>query len=237
MRNPWERRPKTWDEVWERAKSPKVFPQLIMAFLIAGMLGFNPWVLFGMSFWVFGALGLNEPKRKYKEFYEEEQEYWQKKQNDSFVPEVKTIENQQAITPVSKILDDADDDIDAIKAASHVASGELGDNLREMANVLDKCTQDLKKHPEKFSQVQRLFTYYVPSTNTLIKARGKAASIGDNVKIAEIDNMIGRLKLAYQEFAAKMNGEDSRSVDIDLKLLEQSLAQDLPLEMRIKDKI
>ena len=49
--------------------------------------------------------------------------------------------------------------------------------------------------------------------------------------------MIGRLKLAYQEFAAKMNGEDSRSVDIDLKLLEQSLAQDLPLEIISKSKV
>ena len=237
MRNPWERRPKNWDEVWERAKSPKVFPQLIMAFLIAGMLKFEGWALIGALFWVISALGLNEPKKKYKDFYEEEQEYNRHNQTNSFVPEVAPVINQTQVTPVSKILADAEDDIDAIKAASHVASGKLGDNLRDMVNVLDKCSQDLKQHPEKFSQVQRLFTYYVPSTNTLIKARGKAAAIGDNNKIAEIDNMIGRLKLAYQEFAAKMNGEDSRSVDIDLKLLEQSLAQDLPLEMRIKDKI
>lgn len=237
MRSPWERSPKDWDEIWERAKSPKVFPQLVMAFAIAGFTGFQPWVLFGLMFWVAGILGLMKKKRHYEDFYEEEQEYMAQKKNSSFVPEVAPAPKPAPITPVAKILEDADDDIDAIKAASHVASGQLGDDLRAMASVLDKCSLELKQDQSKFSQVQRLFTYYVPSTNNLLKARGKAANIGDQVKCAEIDAMISRLRIAYQEFAAKMHGEDSRSTDIDLKLLEQSLAQDLPLEMKFKDKI
>lgn len=125
-----------------------------------------------------------------------------------------------------KILDDAQNHVEQIKSAANVATGQLGENLREMVNSLEKAKMALLKAPEKLSQIQRLFTYYTPETANLLVARGKAASAGDTQRLGEIDEMLGKLEIAFSQFNSKMDGDDGRSADIDMKLLSQSLEQD-----------
>lgn len=125
-----------------------------------------------------------------------------------------------------QLIEDSKIDVTNIRAAANTASGELGENLRSMASNLDKIERDLLEEPAKLSQVQRLYSYYLPSCSDILSARGKAIAANDTTKIAEIDAMISRLSVAFNDFALRMHGEDARSIEIDIKLLEQSLADE-----------
>jgi hypothetical protein len=48
-------------------------------------------------------------------------------------------------------------------------------------------------------------------------------------RLAEIDRMIAKLDLAYTDFAARLKGHDARSLEIDLRLLDQSLDEEFDL--------
>lgn len=149
--------------------------------------------------------------------------------NNYFKPQIDTEPKNAALPPPQmhvKILDDAQNHIEQIKSAANVATGQLGASLREMVNSLEKAKMALLKSPEKLSQIQRLFTYYTPETANLLVARGKAASAGDAQRLGEIDEMLGKLEIAFSQFNSKMDGDDGRSADIDMKLLSQSLEQD-----------
>lgn len=149
--------------------------------------------------------------------------------DDYFKTPIEETSQNVALPPPEmhvKILDDAQNYIEQIKSAANVATGQLGASLREMVNSLEKAKMALLKAPEKLSQIQRLFTYYTPETANLLVARGKAASAGDAQRLGEIDEMLGKLEIAFSQFNSKMDGDDGRSTDIDMKLLSQSLEQD-----------
>lgn len=150
----------------------------------------------------------------------------------------KIIEEKKLETPHFKlVLQGIKDDIEIIQSAANGADTDLSDNLNAIIIIAKKIEDEINLDNSNFAQVERVFTYYIPEIVKLLKARGIAMRAKNNDKILEIDGMFIRLKAVIQNYANRIYEEDIREIDIDLKLLEQSLAQDLPLEMRIKDKI
>lgn len=125
-----------------------------------------------------------------------------------------------------KVIADAQHALTRIKTAAGVADGELGVQLRRIAGTADQIARALEADPSRLSEVQRAFTYYLPSAADLIGARGGLVASGDTARVAEIDTMIGRLDAAFADFLAKLQGQDARAIDIDIRLLEQSLDQE-----------
>lgn len=125
-----------------------------------------------------------------------------------------------------KVIADAQPALTRIKTAAGVAEGSLGDQLRRIASTADQIARALETDPGRLAEVQRAFTYYLPSAADLIGARGGLVASGDTARVAEIDTMIGRLDAAFCDFLAKMQGQDARAIDIDIRLLEQSLDQE-----------
>lgn len=229
---------KTWDDFFDRVKEPRNTSLLVIFGVIWALCGFNPWVGFGLGCGYLGKLGVIGRKRKlYEEFEAMQHEIELRKGLSTGVPTFPNtpspVSEQQSTPALHKsIIDDAQDELLSLKSAANTADGQLGINLRSMVMNSEKIQRDLLDDPSKLSQVQRLFVYYLPSVSDLLNARGKAVSNGDTTKIGEIDAMFDRLATAFNDFALRMHGEDARSVDIDLKLLDQSLAQDLGLEPR-----
>lgn len=125
-----------------------------------------------------------------------------------------------------KVIADAQPALTRIKTAAGVATGGLGEQLRRIAATADQIARALEADPARLAEVQRAFTYYLPSAADLIGARGGLVASGDTARVAEIDTMIGRLDAAFTDFLAKMQGQDARAIDIDIRLLEQSLDQE-----------
>ena len=242
---------RNWKEVEYRLGRPKTVGTMITFAAIWALTGFNPWVAFGLSISVLSMAGFFGGKYKHSD-----KEYWSGEYNGSYDDDdnydddddynsanENKYENQSLRPTAAKpstelrantgtaalhnqIIKDAAEDIEHLRAASTTASDDLGIHLRNMVSNVEKVQKGLEEDPNKLSQVQRLFTYYLPSTTDLLKARGRAAAIGDTKKLAEIDAMIDRLEDAFEDFAARINGEDARSVEIDIRLLDQSLAQE-----------
>lgn len=251
MSKDWKHRPaKNWKEVEYRLGRPKMVGTMVTFGIIWAITGFNTWVGFGLSMAILGMAGFFGKKSDHfnKEFWEDDDDYRDYEDDDDYYDNYKSGKNrdnktnsenqasnaehnQTAKEPVNlalhmQVIKDAEDDIVQLRAASNTASDDLGIHLRTMVANVEKVQKALEADANHLSQVQRLFTYYLPATTDLLKARGKAAAIGDGVKIKEIDAMIGRLEDAFEDFAARINGEDARSVEIDIKLLDQSLAQE-----------
>lgn len=187
------------------------------------MVGFWWFLLFGSAPFFF----LTDIfKRKEKDDFSVLNQGFESRQIENIQSTIAVIDTQNnAATPLHKqIMTDAKSSITQIKSASNVASGALGDQLRKMVHSLEIVEKGLDEDASKLSQVQRLFTYYVPATADILKARGKAAGANDEKRISEIDTMINRLEAAFADFAARIMGEDARSLEIDIKLLSQSLA-------------
>nr|MCU0881154.1 5-bromo-4-chloroindolyl phosphate hydrolysis family protein [Hyphomonadaceae bacterium] len=110
-----------------------------------------------------------------------------------------------------------------LSAAASAADGTLGNDLRRMDKATRAVVDSLEKDPSNLSHVQRMFTYYLPSAAQLLNARREVAGTGNTAHQGEIDGMFSRLADAFEDFVARINGTDIRSLEIDLKLLEQSL--------------
>jgi hypothetical protein len=104
--------------------------------------------------------------------------------------------------------------------------------LRNMVARVKEVVAGLEADPSRLSDVQRLFTYYLPATADLLAVRGGVAGSGDSDRLAEIDTMIGKLGLAYDDFSARLSGHDARSLEIDMRLLDQALDQEFVLKTK-----
>jgi hypothetical protein len=125
-----------------------------------------------------------------------------------------------------KVIGDAAQARAALASAAAVASGELGERLRRINDTVDQIARALEADPSRLPDVQRVFTYYLPSAADLIAARGSLVAKGDAARVAEVDSMIGKLDVAFADFLEKVHGRDPRTIDIDIRLLEQALDQE-----------
>jgi hypothetical protein len=152
-------------------------------------------------------------------------------------PEVVPAGEPSSATPVraapkapaglhGKVIADAAPARAALASAAAVAAGELGERLRRINDTVDQIARALEADPSRLSDVQRVFTYYLPSAADLIAARGSLVAKGDAARVAEVDSMIGKLDVAFADFLKKVHGRDPRTIDIDIRLLEQALDQE-----------
>lgn len=123
----------------------------------------------------------------------------------------------------ARLIRESTDQRDQLTAAASAADGALGENLRRIDTASKQVVTALEKDGSNLAHVQRMFTYYLPSAAELLKARRNVVGGGNSAHLAEIDGMFARLAVAFEDFVARINGTDMRSLEIDLRLLEQSL--------------
>lgn len=224
-----------WQHINEWIKSPRGIGTILTFAAVWAITAFNPVVGLGLGIGLIGVATRFSRRRALEdrefELYRQQSEFYAQKPTTAIVNTTAKAE-----PPIHlKVIEDAEGSLKEVRAAANVASGEVGKSLREIVRLSEDMAHHLRQDSSKLSEVQRVFTYYIPSTSALLTARGKALLSNDDKKVAEVDNMISRLELAFKDFNARMNGEDTRSIDIDIKLLDQSLKQDLPIDLYINN--
>jgi hypothetical protein len=224
----------TEDDLLARILTSSVLGPTIFWFALWGLLGFDQWVGFGFFLAWGGSVGLFESvKKKSKAPKRNDDRGYQA---NSQPQETVAIEAPPAATPTiplhRQVIDDAQPARARLEAAASVADAQLGERLRAMVARVKDVVAGLGADPSRLSDVQRLFTYYLPATADLLAARGAIAGSGDAQRLAEIDTMIGKLGLAYDDFAARLSGHDARSLEIDMRLLDQALDQEFVLKTK-----
>jgi hypothetical protein len=231
------------DEFAVRMRSPQSIAVFAFWFFIWAMCSFNPWVGIGLFFAAGGSLGFFGGKRDTADELwgygsrddddaeeDEDDDGRRRRQGGESEAAARARAKGEAL-PVPEappmlhqaVIADAEPALVRLEAAASVAEGELGLRLRNMVARVKEVEMGLRQDPSKLSDVQRLFIYYLPATADLLGARGAVAGGADPVRLAEIDTMIGKLDLAYTDFASRLRGHDARSLEIDMRLLDQSL--------------
>jgi hypothetical protein len=196
------------------------------------MLGFNQWVGLGFFFAWGGSVGLFEKNKKKKARSTKEQDD-RGYQSSALTTEVTAIAPPPPAIPLHRqIIADAEPARIRLEAAASVADAQLGTQLRSMVARVKEVAAGLEADPTRLSDVQRLFTYYLPATADLLAARGALVGTGETARLAEIDTMMGKLGQAYDDFAARLSGHDARSLEIDLRLLDQALDQEFMMKTK-----
>jgi hypothetical protein len=195
--------------------------------------GFNFWVGIGFFFAWGGSIGLFHDGKKRK------REAAHDGNNRGFdAAKVEQTPSQPETAPIPplalyrQVIADADPARVRLEAAASAAGEPLGARLRNMVSRVKQVVAGLETDPSRLSDVQRLFTYYLPATADLLAARGALAGTSEASRLSEIDTMIGKLDLAYDDFAARLSGHDARSLELDLRLLDQAIDQEFVLKTK-----
>lgn len=228
------------DNLMKSATSGGMMGSLFFWFVIWAFTGFNQavfWIFLGIAF--MQGWGWNSAEGFYKRRKRRRDGRYDADREDrlpvgasgpldgSAPVEAKADEPEKAV-PVdpsiaARLIRESADQRDQLTAAASAADGALGDNLRRIDTASKQVVSALQKDGSNLAHVQRMFTYYLPSAAELLKARRNVVGSGNSAHLAEIDGMFARLAVAFEDFVARINGTDMRSLEIDLRLLEQSL--------------
>jgi hypothetical protein len=235
-----KRRSDDWvsDQLLPRIKSRAAFGATFFWLVIWGVTGFEPWVGFGLFFAWAGSVGLFGGKKDEQDFRDDKDDrgYQRGLGHETEDAARARAASEPVQAPTLKlhrqIIADAGPARTHLEASANIAEGDLGARLRNMVARVKDVATGLENDPSRLSDVQRLFTYYLPATADLLSARGGVSASGDTKRQAEIDAMIGKLDLAYTDFADRLKGHDARSLEIDLRLLDRSLDEEFDMKTK-----
>jgi len=134
------------------------------------------------------------------------------------------------IEAAQNALEEADRDLDAIfAAAKRIRTRDIAAALNSLTTTARQLLHQVEQEPAKLSEVRRLVAVYLPRTRDI------AASIADiesrgQLEPARIERLRGALKKideTFQHFGERMVESESRELDVELNLLEDSIKQEL----------
>ena len=134
------------------------------------------------------------------------------------------------IEAAQNALEAADRDLDAIfAAAKRIRTRDLAAALTSLTTTARRLLHQVEQEPARLSEVRRLVAVYLPRTREI------AASIADiesrgQLEPARIERLRGALKKideTFQHFGERMVESESKELDVELNLLEDSIKQEL----------
>jgi hypothetical protein len=195
--------------------------------------GFNFWVGVGFFFAWGGSIGLfNDRKKKARRATQDDLNRGFEAQNVQEPPRPREAVVSPPLALHRQVIAEAEPARIRLEAAASAAGEPVGTRLRNMVARVKEVVAGLEADPSRLSDVQRLFTYYLPATADLLATRGAIAGTSEAGRLSEIDTMIGKLDLAYDDFAARLSGHDARSLELDLRLLDQAIDQEFVLKTK-----
>jgi len=115
------------------------------------------------------------------------------------------------------------------RAIDETPKNAIRDRLEKIRIIADDVIAQVDAEPERLGSVQRLLTYYLPRTAELAAAyeelRQRKAPGGERLRA--IEDVLVKMEGAFAHFAGKLEDDDMRSLDADLKLIDAALREDL----------
>lgn len=106
------------------------------------------------------------------------------------------------------------------------------DGVASVAHIVavgNRLMAQVAAQPEKLSIAQRVFTYYCPEAVRVTEAlaRLEAGAPPDVERIAGTQSVLKKLEVLFDSTEIEMRAGEAKALDIDLKLLDQSIEADL----------
>lgn len=143
---------------------------------------------------------------------------------------------------VREVLGTAAHDLAALVAAGErIADRGVSARLRRMAATCNEVCRQLERKPRRLLKVQRLLTFYLPSALRLAESYARLERQGAEAKpttssapvpgtlpagAGETAAMLERLETHFADYARRLDDPQQDALDVELRLLEQSLAEE-----------
>jgi 5-bromo-4-chloroindolyl phosphate hydrolysis protein len=106
------------------------------------------------------------------------------------------------------------------------------DSVSSVARIVavgNRIMQSVAANPEKLAIAQRVFTYYCPETVKVADALSKLEHDAnpDVERITGTQTVLKKLEVLFERTELELKADQGKELDIDLKLLDQSIESDL----------
>lgn len=114
-------------------------------------------------------------------------------------------------------------------AARGLRSKEAGRTVAHLAEVARGLLDRLAAEPGKLPAVRRFLTYYLPRSAEIAEGLGTVEQqrVPDEKRQREIEATLGKLDQAFTYYADSFAQAELDTLDVELRLLSRSLAEDL----------
>jgi 5-bromo-4-chloroindolyl phosphate hydrolysis protein len=115
------------------------------------------------------------------------------------------------------------------KVIDETPKNQLRDRLERISETGRKIILEVEEDPARLGAVTRLLTYYLPRTADLSEAYAelRAREIDAPERRAAMEDVAEKLEHAFVHYAERLVDNDMRGVDMDIKLLNEALREDL----------
>jgi hypothetical protein len=131
---------------------------------------------------------------------------------------------------VRKLVQEAQAPLAHLESArGRIRDGELSARLGRILATTRKAMEDLTSRPERATHVHRLMTYYLPRAAELADTYGdlERRSGDHGARLGELAQVFAQMETAFLHYADKVLEADLVTLDAELRVLRQSLEQDL----------
>jgi 5-bromo-4-chloroindolyl phosphate hydrolysis protein len=130
---------------------------------------------------------------------------------------------------VRKVLDDATSDLKKLDAAaSRLADAEAREIAARLVSAGQRLSGQVAQAPEKLSMAQRAFTYHLPKAVYVAESIGALEASGaDPARRQAARHVLARMENLFEKTALDLAGVDAREMDVELRLIQQALDEDL----------
>lgn len=128
------------------------------------------------------------------------------------------------------LLKEAQPAADRLSAAAvRIADKTIKEKVRHLEQIARDVFGKVEANPGSAAGIRRFLSYYLPRAAEV--ADGYAAledkRAPDATRLKDVGNVIGKLEDAFVHYADSLVDNELGSLDIDLKLIQQSLKEDL----------
>lgn len=115
------------------------------------------------------------------------------------------------------------------ETGSALKTEAIGERVLHLAGVAQRILAALEADPLKVDRIRRFLTYYLPRAAEMADAyaRLETRTSPDAERLASTSSIIERLDDAFTKYADSLVDADLDGLDVELKLLRQSLDDDL----------
>jgi 5-bromo-4-chloroindolyl phosphate hydrolysis protein len=138
--------------------------------------------------------------------------------------------SRNRIELASQLLSEADPMVRRLDAAGRaLRNKDVGNKARHMAGVARSILEGIEKDPSKLERVRRFMTYYLPRAAEMSEAYGllETQTQKNLPRMSQTAELIDRLDQAFTRYSDSLVDADLNALDIELKLLKNSLDDDL----------
>ena len=113
----------------------------------------------------------------------------------------------------------------------NIADPGISADIVRLEQVSAKIFEEVRRSPEKLSQIRRFMDYYLPTTLKLLNAYDRMSGAGvsgenNDTTLAKVEGMMRTIVSAFEKQLDALYGADALDISTDITVLENMMARE-----------